>query len=689
MKTKTQSSPSAMRLIVFCFSLSAWLAASAQPETAARFSPLDVFDLQYAADPQISPDGSQIVYERHSQDIMTDEGYSNLWMLRYEGTKHRPLTQGDQRDHNACWSPDGERIAYLSDESGSTQIYLLWVKTGIKTQLTRLTETPSGLQWSPDGRWLSFSMRVPEPAPKLVDLPPKPEGATWAAAPIYIEDLTYRDDGSGYRKPGHQQLFLIPAQGGQPKQLTSGPYHHGSDYCWAPSSKSMIFAANRHLDAETNPQDTELYRIGIADGRIEPLTDRRGPDHHPQVSPDGRMLAYLGHDEEYLGYQANELYLYDFAKRKSRRFPLKLDRSLDQIAWSSSVEGLFIRYDSRGDTRLAYLTLEGKLSILAEHLGGTTLGRPYSSGSFSVSNNDRFALPQTSPHRPAEVAVGARIDPDIGRLTDLNQGVLGVKQLGEVKEILINSSYDGTQIQGWLVKPPDFDPRQRYPLLLEIHGGPFANYGARFSAEMQLYAAAGYVVLYLNPRGSTGYGAEFANQIHHHYPGEDYYDLMSAVDVLAEEPYIDSDQLFITGGSGGGTLTAWCIGQTNRFRAAVVAKPVINWYSFALYADHPTFFYRYWFPGLPWEHLEHYFLRSPISLVNQVNTPTMLLTGEKDYRTPIAESEQYYTALKLRGVEAAMVRLPEASHHIAAKPSYLIAKVSYILGWFERYRKRP
>ncbi len=225
-------------------------------------------------------------------------------------------------------------------------------------------------------------------------------------------------------------------------------------------------------------------------------------------------------------------------------------------------------------------------------------------------------------------------------------------------------------------------------MILEIHGGPFASYGSVFSSEVQLYAAAGYVVLYTNPRGSSGYGEEFGNLIHHDYPNHDYEDLMSGVDALIARGYIDSENLFVTGGSGGGVLTAWIVGKTDRFRAAVVAKPVINWYSFVLYADNPAFFYRYWFPTKPWEDPEHYMKRSPLSYVGNVTTPTMLLTGEEDYRTPIAESEQFYAALKLEGVETAMVRIPGASHGIANRPSNLIAKIASVLMWFEKYRKQ-
>ena len=230
-------------------------------------------------------------------------------------------------------------------------------------------------------------------------------------------------------------------------------------------------------------------------------------------------------------------------------------------------------------------------------------------------------------------------------------------------------------------------PSQKYPLLLEIHGGPFADYGPRFSMEDQLYAAAGYVVLYTNPRGSTSYGEEFGNLIHHDYPDHDFDDLMSGVDAVVGRGFVDPRQLYVTGGSGGGVLTAWIVGHTDRFQAAVVVKPVINWSSWVLTSDLPAFGTTYWFAGYPWqpELRENYVQRSPITYVGNVTTPTMVMTGEVDYRTPSSDAEQFYTALQLRKVPSAMVRIPDAGHHIAAKPSNLMAKVGYILGWFARY----
>ena len=305
----------------------------------------------------------------------------------------------------------------------------------------------------------------------------------------------------------------------------------------------------------------------------------------------------------------------------------------------------------------------GSSTSLVADLGGTGIGRPYTGGAMSAAGG-RIAYTQGNAQRPADIAVIGS-DGKPRRLTDLSHGLLDQRTLGRVEEINYPSSFDQRQIQGWIVYPPDFDAARRYPLLLEIHGGPFAAYGPHFAPETQLYAAQGYVVLYVNPRGSTSYGAEFANLIHQNYPSEDYNDLMDGVDAVIARGSIDTDNLFVTGGSGGGLLTAWIVGKTTRFRAAVVAKPVINWFSHALTADGYNYYWRYWHKGLPWEHADYYFKHSPISLVGKVKTPTMIITGEADLRTPMAESEQYYQALRLQRVPSALVRIPGASHNIA------------------------
>ena len=361
------------------------------------------------------------------------------------------------------------------------------------------------------------------------------------------------------------------------------------------------------------------------------------------------------------------------------------DRNIGNINWKGDSKGLFFQYDDKGMTKMASISLSGKVKDIVNELGGLSTGRPYSGGTYSVSRGERYAFTYGNVYNLSDLATG--YNGSKNRITQLNKDLFEYKKLGKVEEVWYNSSYDGRKIQGWLVTPPDFDPSKKYPLILEIHGGPFSIYGFRFSAEVQLFASKGYAVLYTNPRGSTSYGKEFANLIHHNYPSQDYDDLMSGIDHILKREYIDENNLFVTGGSGGGVLTSWIVGKTNRFNAAVVAKPVINWYSFVLYADNISYFYRYWFTGLPWDNVEEYMKRSPISYVGNVKTPTMLLTGEDDYRTPMAESEQFYSGLKLNKVESMLVRIPGASHGIASRPSNLIAKVNAIIAWFEKYKK--
>jgi acylaminoacyl-peptidase len=670
-----------MRTFILGIAFAAVMFFDAFAET--HLEPLDVFQMEYASGPRIAPDGKHIVYVRNFMDIMKDRQRSNLWIVNSDGTNHRPLTTGNQNHGGPRWSPDGKKLLYASNEDGSGQLYVRWMDTGQTAKITNLTSAPGGLDWSPDGKWIVTSMLVPAKGEPIVTMPSKPEGAEWAKPAKVIQKLVYRADGAGYLKDGYRHLFVVPAEGGSPRQITSGDYNHGASPSWSQDSMSLIFSANRREDWEHDPNNSEVYEVSIADGTIKALTDRQGPDSNPVVSPDGKHIAYLGFDDQFLGYQLTRLYVMDRDGSNSRLISDDFNRSIGGIQWAADGRGLYFTYSDEGNGKIGYISLKGKTRVVASDIGGTALGRPYSGGSYTVAKNGRVAYTQTRPEYPSDVATVRGGSPK--RLTHLNDDLFGHKTLGNVEEIWYKSSFDDRDLQGWIMTPPDFDPTKKYPLILEIHGGPFANYGDRFSAECQLYAAAGYVVLYTNPRGSTSYGEEFGNLIHHNYPGEDYDDLMSGVDAVIARGYIDANQLFVTGGSGGGILSAWIIGKTDRFAAAVVAKPVINWYSFVLTADSYNFFYKYWFPGLPWEYQDHYMKRSPLSIVGNVTTPTMLLTGERDFRTPMSESEQYYQALKLLKVDAALVRIPETSHSITARPSNLIAKVAHVLAWFGKY----
>jgi len=645
---------------------------------------LDIFNMEYVSDPQISPDGNQVVYVRNFKDVMTDSNLSNLWIVNYDGTRNRPLTTGNQNDHSPIWSHDGEKIVFKSNkEDDKTKLYLMWMDTKEIAPLTNTTMSPGSVSWSNDDKFLAFNMFVPAEKKSPIKMPSKPEGAKWNAPPIYIDNMKYRGDGQGYIKPGNMQLFTLSVDGGTPRQLTNTEFDHGAPV-WSKTNTHLYFSANFHKDEEFLPADSEIYELALSNGIVKALTKRNGPDNQPAVSPDGSRIAYTGFDDALQGYQLSRLYVMNADGTNSRLISKDFDREADNIYWDKKGNGLYFQYDDRGDTKLAYMNLKGEVTVIAEGLGGLSLGRPYNSASFSVSGNNKFAYTLGSTEHLADLAVSDSKKNQ--RLTALNDDLFSFRNLGKVQEMWWESSYDKRKIQGWLVTPPNFDPSKKYPLILEIHGGPFASYGSVYSAEIQAFAAAGYAVLYTNPRGSSGYGEEFGNLIHHDYPNHDYEDLMSGVDAAIAKGFIDTNNLFVTGGSGGGVLTAWIVGKTNRFKAAVVAKPVINWYSFVLYADGLPFFSKYWFPNKPWEDPSSYLERSPITYVANIKTPTMLLTGEEDYRTPIAESEQFYAALKLENVETAMVRIPNSSHGIANKPSNLIAKIASILTWFDKYK---
>jgi dipeptidyl aminopeptidase/acylaminoacyl peptidase len=648
------------------------------------FSAADVFELEYAGDPRISPDGSRIVYERRGHDIMTDGTRTNLWVIDVDGEGHRPLVSGTRSAASPRWSSDGDRLAYVQSTDSGSGIYVRWMDAGQTALVANLQESPADLSWSPDGRWLAFSMPVAFKTEPLAKVRPKPEGAEWSEPVKVIDSARYRWDGRGFLEPAYQHIFVVPADGGTPRQLTSGNFNHDGPLSWTPDSARIVFSANRHPGWELESGESDIFSIAVADGTLAQITDRQGGESSPTVSPNGRHIAYISNVNRNVSFNPEVLHVMAVDGTQDRALTTDLDRAVSNISWAGS-RRIYFLYDDRGIRKVARVDLDGDRTPVVDGLGSTSLGRPYTSGSFTVAANGTVAYTYGSAYRPADVAVAGR--KDSGVLTHLNEDLLGDRTLGAVTEIVYSSSYDGQEIQGWYITPPDYEAGNQYPLILEIHGGPALAYGPYFSAEMQLMAAAGYIVFYDNHRGSTGYGEDFAMLLHYKYSSPaDFADHMSGVDAVLEKGIADPDNLFITGGSAGGIASAYAIGLTDRFNAAAIAKPVINWISKTLTADSYIGQISHQFPGMPWEEFEHYWERSPLSLVGNMVTPTMLITGEDDYRTPISETEQLYQALKLKGVDAVMVRVPGSSHGIAGRPSRLVAKIDNILAWFARYR---
>jgi dipeptidyl aminopeptidase/acylaminoacyl peptidase len=661
--------------------------AQAAPATGPNryFSGSDLFGLEWASDPQISPDGRTIAYVRESNDVMTDKARPSIWLIDVATGSQRPLLAGPGAYFSPRWSPDGTRLAYVASDGGSPQLYVRWLGTGASARITGLPDAPGGLAWSPDGRRIAYSMLVPDEAPKLGTPPQKPEGAKWADPLQVIDRVTYRFDAAGYLKPGYRQIFFVPADGGAPTQLTFGATNAGGPVSWTPDGRSILFSANLSPNWQREPLQSEVYRVSIDGGAPVALTSRDGPDDSPVVSPDGRHIAWVGFDDKKLGYQNSRLSVMNLDGSDKRVLTGSLDRSVSSPQWAGDSRSIYVRVEDRGVNRVEKVGLDGSVREIASDLGFGEIDRPYAGGEYSVSKNGVVAFTSGDPMHPNQVAIasgkGAR------RLTHLSSSLLDSKVLGQVQKLPVASEYDHRPIDAWMVTPPDFDPGRKYPMILEIHGGPFAAYGPQFSTDDQLYAAHGYVVVYANPRGSTSYGEDFANQIDKAYPGHDYDDLMSAVDAAIATGHVDPDNLFVTGGSGGGVLTAWIVGKTDRFRAAAAQKPVIDWASWGLTADIAGFSSPYWFAKRPWEDPMGYWQRSPLSLVGNVKTPTILVVGSEDYRTPDSEAEQFYEALQLRGIPTMLVKVPGASHEtLTDRPSQSAAKASAILDWFDRYR---
>ncbi len=439
-------------ILPICFFLVGSNYLSAQ---TGKLEYLDVYNLEYVSEPQIAPDGQKILYVRNFKDVMTDESHSNLWMINFDGSENRPLTTGNQNDFSPRWSPDGSKILYKSNRGGSVQLYLRWLDNGAETKLTNQPQSPGSFVWRPDGQYILFSRFVPEKPETFAVMPTKPAGAQWNDPPKYIDDLNYRSDGSGYLKQGHVQLFTLSVDGGTPRQITFEENdHHGFD--WSRDGERVFFTANLHEDHEYEPLNTEIYAVDLQTLEVMPITGRYGPDRNPVVSPDGSRVAYLGNDDRYKGYQPARLYLMNTDGSNSRELDINLDRSVRNITWDGPGKGLYCLFDDEGNTKIGYYSLEGKMREVAENVGGTTLGRPYASGGYSVSRNGRLAYTYTTPTHPADLMV---IDEKgrSKRLTFLNDDLFNYKKPGEVEEIWFESSYDQRKIQGWICKPPDFD----------------------------------------------------------------------------------------------------------------------------------------------------------------------------------------------------------------------------------------
>jgi dipeptidyl aminopeptidase/acylaminoacyl peptidase len=646
-------------------------AVEAQDEPDGTLSLETYLDWEWVANPQISPEGARIIYTRSWVDKMEDRRTSSLWMMNADGSRNRFLVDGS----GALWSPDGTRIAYVAEgDDGSSEVWVRWMDDeGAATQISRLDESPGSLRWAPDGTQLAFTMSVPDNDTWTVSLPSRPEGADWTGDPKVVDRLRYRRDRQGYIDDGYTHVFVIPAEGGTPRQVTSGDWNHNGAE-WTPDGEEILFTSLRVEEADHVWRESEVYSVNVASGDIRQLTTRHGPDGGALPSPDGRMIVYSGYDFTDDTYINSKLYLMDRDGSNSRVISEDFDRAPRSLRWADDSQGLYFNSASEGTSDLYYVSVDGGVDQL-------TTGTHMLSVS-SMSNGTAVGV-LSSPHEAGDVVSFPVQNPvQMTQLTQVNDDVLSGVRLGEVEEIRYTSVED-FEIQGWIVKPPNFDPTKTYPLMLAIHGGPHGMYNVGFNFGWQNHAANGYVVLYTNPRGSSGYGSAFGNSIKRAYPGKDYDDLMKGVDEILAQGYVDEDNMFVYGCSGGGVLTSWIVGHTDRFRAASANCPVTNWLSFVGTTDGATWYMN--FDNYPWDDPSEHLRRSPLMYAGNVKTPTMLMTGEMDLRTPMPQTEEFYMALRVLKVPTAMVRFQNEWHGTSSTPSNFLRTQLYLREWFDKW----
>lgn len=590
---------------------------------------------------------------------------------------------------------------------------MLELDGGEPWQLTDVEDGVVGYAWSPDGRRIAFTSTtlLPDEAAARPAAPP----AGHAKPPFVTERLRTRSDGTpGWAKTSRLHLWVVATDAGPKaaaRRVTHGDWDD-RDPQWSRDGTTLYFTAVRKPNADRVDTDTELYAVP-ADGGAEPraLTDRRGPDENPVVSPDGRWIAYTGFDDATppQSYTTPHLYVLELATGASRRLASALDRAIGEtpitdtvaprgdgvrVVWRADSQALYFISADRGTAQLHEVTLADRERLLTRLAQGEVRA-------FDVARDGRVVAVSSAAAAPAELyAFGLR---DAARrerwraLTGFNAALVASGALVPYEEFWYDgaepvvANFDGQpsgtrqRIQGWILKPPGFDPARRYPLVLYIHGGPHTMYGSGFFHEFQVLANAGYVVLITNPRGSTGYGDRFANIVQYRYPGDDYLDLMAGVDALVARGYVDPARMVVGGGSGGGLLTAWTVGNTDRFKAALVERAVTNWHGFVGTADNNLWFGTRWFRDLPWRDTDDYLKRSPLSLVDRVHTPVLVLHNQEDYRVSLDQGLQYYAALRMLDKPAKLAVFPDSSHGMSrtGRPSQRVQRLELILDWFQ------
>ena len=660
-----------------------------------RIAEIDLFRFTWIADPQISPDGSQVAFVKVWVNRKEDRYETALWIVPAAGgIQPRQLTAGP-RDTSPRWSPDGRQLAFIrgveKDGKPAPRLFLLPFEGGGEAQpLAEGRQIGGGIAWSPDGKTIAFLSADEQPAKK--------PGEERVSDVRVINKAVYRSNGTGYLDPTSIAHVWTVAPGHAPKQVTRSK-HGESGLTWSPDGARIVFKARRIAEPYYETDHTDMYSIAPDGSGERKILSFDGSMQDYGFSGDGRRLGFAGvaTPKPVRSYMQPDLFL---AENPSSAAPRNLTATYDfdigggiggdqhpprgsspgGVVWSKDGRTIMVNVAEHGRANLKRIdAASGKVQAL-------TTGDHEVVSYTATPDASKLALVISTPANIGDLFVLDTASARLEQLTRINAALDAELTLTHPEEFWY-PSFDGQRIQAWIQKPPDFDPARKYPLILEIHGGPHSAYGFTYTHEFQWMAAQGYVVLYANPRGSTSYGQEFGNVIQYDYPGNDYRDLMAGVDALVKRGYIDERRMGVTGGSGGGVLTNWTVGHTKRFKAAVSQRSIADWAGFWYTADF-TLFHPTWFRGAPWEDPADFARRSPITHIANVSTPMMFIEGEADWRTPAGNGgEVMFRALKYRKVPATMVRFPGESHELSRSgaPWHRVERLQHIVNWFDKY----
>ncbi|MEO0997531.1 MAG: S9 family peptidase [Pseudomonadota bacterium] len=659
---------------------------------AALLQPDGLLEWRYVADPRFSVDGSRLAYVEVRTNAAEDR-YESIVRLVDGTAGTRSVASEGRRNSMPRFAPDDSGLAFLSDrQNGRPQVYFMRFRGGEPVPLTNVTGRLDFFSFSPDGSRLALRLR---------DEPPDTAGE-----PFVTRRLDARRDGQpGYRPATRRRLVVMELATGEQTAVTDGSEDAGVPV-WSGDGRTLYFSALRPAVSDRDPSETDIFEVP-ADGSAPPsaLIAGDGPDNTPLVSPDGRWLASVGftRSEPPASYRSTELRVHDLTGEEPPRlltgdFVYSIGDGMAGDVRAPGGSGATVQWAPDSNALFFTAAMQGRVQLMRANLGGGEVipVTSFDAGAidaFHVSESGTVAAIFSRPDVAPELVSFALARGSRGawrQVTDLHGERLDGAELAEYEEIAVERP-DGEAIQAWLVSPPRFDRRRRYPLILYIHGGPHSMYGTNFFHEFQVLAARGYFVLIANPRGSSGYGDAFGNAVQYRYPGEDANDLLAVLDAVVDRREIDGERLGIAGGSGGGLLTTWIVGKTGRFKAASAQRSVTNWHSFVGTSDFSPFFVKHWFRAPPWVSSEEYLQRSPLSLVAEVTTPVQILHSDADYRTPLEQGLQYYTALRIQGKPAELVVFPGESHGLSrgGRPSHRVARLRAILRWFAEHLSPP